>query len=258
MKTKLILFFSLLFLVVTWLKGADTRPRLIFCDVGQGDAILFSQKNIQILFDAGPPNKKVLNCLQNHMALLDKTIEVLIVTHADNDHSGGIADVLKSYKIKKIFANQEIKSLIEQNYYSTKLHKNDVISISQINFEVENPEENYNIKNDDNSTSIAGVLNYKDKRILLLGDIDSEIERKLVWRKMVKKPIDVIKVSHHGSNEATSNEILDELKPSVAIISVGKNNKFGHPNKEVLERLENHNIEIRRTDKEGDLVFELD
>jgi competence protein ComEC len=79
----------------------------------------------------------------------------------------------------------------------------------------------------------------------------------LVWQKILENQVDVLKVTHHGSENGTSEEILDFLKPKMAVISVGKNNRFDHPRKEVLERLKLRNIEIKRTDEIGDIVFEM-
>jgi competence protein ComEC len=89
------------------------------------------------------------------------------------------------------------------------------------------------------------------------GDIEKETEQRLVWREIIKENVDILKVSHHGSEAATSDELLDLLKPKMAVISVGKNNRFGHPRGEVLERLNKRNIEIKRTDIDGEVVFNL-
>jgi len=107
---------------------------------------------------------------------------------------------------------------------------------------------------------VAGILDYKGEgkwSIFLSGDIEKETEQKLVWREILKGQVDVLKVSHHGSETATSEELLDFLKPKIAVISVGVNNRFGHPRGEVLERLNKRDIEIERTDEVGDVVFNL-
>lgn len=229
--------------------------KVVFCDVGQGDAILATYKNIQILVDTGPDNKKVLECLNRHVPFWDKTIEVLILTHGDSDHIGGLNDLKKSYKIKKYFDN-------EQKDYSQKLSQNDVINTNMFDFEVVNPMKNMET-NGDNINSIAGYLIYKGSvkwMAFLSGDIDKETEQRLVWTTVLRQDygsVNVLKVAHHGSENGTSNEILDFLKPKTAVISVGKNNRFDHPRKEVLERLKLRNIEIKRTDEVGDVVFEM-
>jgi len=93
------------------------------------------------------------------------------------------------------------------------------------------------------------------RKFLLMADAPAVVEQKLVWRGALRQAqgVDVLKVSHHGSKEATSEELLKATKPEVAIISVGKNN-FGHPTKEVLERLKNAGIKVERTDQLGDIL----
>ena len=253
MKNKIILFISLVFLIGMFYFSLPTKTgKVVFCDVGQGDAILATYRNIQMLIDTGPDNKKVLECLNRQLPFWDKTIEVLVVTHGDSDHIGGLNDLKKGYKIEKYFSN-------EQNNYSQKLSQNDVISSNMFDFEVVNPTKN--IETDDNNiNSVAGYLIYKGSvkwKAFLSGDIDKETEQRLVWQKILENQVDVLKVAHHGSENGTSNEILDFLKPKTGVISVGKNNRFDHPRKEVLERLKIRGIEIKRTDEISDVVFEM-
>lgn len=263
MKNRILLFISLVFLIGMFYFSLPSKSgKVVFCDVEQGDAILTTYKNIQILIDTGPDNKKVLECLNRHLPFWDKTIEVLILTHGDSDHIGGLNDLKRSYKIKKYFSNGLLNKDIEQGIYSQKIGQNDVISSNMFDFEVVNPPKNNN-STDDNQNSITGFLIYKGNvewRAFLSGDIDKETEQRLVWQKILRQAqdkIDVLKVAHHGSENGTSEELLDFLKPKIAVISVGKNNRFDHPRKEVLERLKLRNIEIKRTDETGDVIFDL-
>ena len=242
----------------------NKEAKVVFCDVGQGDAILATYKNVQMLIDTGPDNKKVLECLSKHIPFWDKTIEVVVLTHGDSDHIGALNSLLGSYKINKFFANGSFDTSIEQNIYSQKIGQNDVISTNMFDFEVVNPPKNKEI-NEDNINSVAGYLIYKGSvewKAFLSADIDKETEQKLVWQKILRQAqdgngIDVLKVAHHGSENGTSEELLDFLKPKIAVISVGKNNRFDHPRKEVIERLDKRNIEIKRTDFDGEIVFKL-
>ncbi len=258
---RLILFISLVGLVIMfWLTLPRTKPVVIVCDVGQGDAILAAYKNTQVLFDVGPDNKKVLKCLENHMPFWDKTIEAVILSHGDSDHTGGLNDVIKLYKVKNFFSNGYLDKDIEQKIYSKKVSQNDVISISLFDFEVVWPEGNPEKKEDGNGNSVAGILTVKDKvwSMFLSGDMESDGEQKLVWRQVLNNSVTVLKVSHHGSKTATSEELLEILKPKTAVISVGRNNKFGHPTLEVLERLKKSGANILRTDIEGEIMVEVD
>jgi len=255
---RLMLFVSLIGLVVMfWLTLPHDKPIVVVCDVGQGDAILAEYKNIQILFDVGPDNKKVLKCLENHVPFWDKTIEAIILSHGDSDHTGGLTDLMKIYKVENFFSNGYLDEDIEQKISSKKISQNDIVSLSVFNFDVVWPEENPKKKEDGNENSVAGILTIKNKdwSMFLTGDMESEAEQKLVWRQILKSPVTVLKVSHHGSKTATSQELLEVIKPKIAVISVGKGNRFGHPTDEVLEKLKKAEIEVRRTDLEGEITF---
>lgn len=232
-----------------WVTLPSKRVRVVFCDVGQGDATLVSHKNWQMLIDTGPNNKKVLSCLENNLPFWDKKIEVVVITHGDSDHAGGLADVSKFYKI-------------EQKIDSKNVSQFDLIKNSMIEFEILNPEEKVESGQDNNKNSIAGVLKFwnsdlgREMKIFMAADIDIETEQRLVWQKLLTEPVDILKVSHHGSANGTSEELLEILKPKVAVISVGIKNRFGHPSKEVLERLKEKNIQVKRTDFEQEVHVE--
>ena len=260
-----------------WLTLPKNKPIVVVCDVGQGDAILATYKNIQILFDVGPDNKKVLKCLENHLPFWDKTIEAVVLGHGDSDHTGGLNDLMKVYKVKNFFSNGYLGGDIEQKIYSQKISQNDVLSLSVFDFEVVWPEQNMENERsassadiDSNKNSVAGILRVKEGgyqqlrsfdgqgwSMFLSGDMEKEAEQKLVWRKILNKPVTVLKVSHHGSATATSEELLEVLNPKIAVISVGKNNRFGHPREEVIKKLEVKNVEIKRTDFDGEILFNL-
>lgn len=229
----------------------DKKVRVIFCDVGQGDGILITKNNFQMLVDTGPENKKILGCLEKHMPFWDKKIEAVVITHWDSDHSGGLKDLEENFKMCQIFCG------IEHKNCSAKIEENDILRFNEINFEVVSNEGIEGKGMDEsNGGSVVGLLKIFDKKFLMMGDAPSEVEKMIVWREKTKEKIDVLKVSHHGSATATTDELLDFVKPKEAIISVGKNN-FGHPAKEVLERLKKRNIKARRTDKDGDIIYVL-
>ena len=266
MKNKILIYLSLIALIIIfYLTLPDNQAKVVVCDVGQGDAILATYKNVQLLVDVGPDNKKVLKCLENHLPFWDKTIEVVILTHGDSDHIGGLNDLLRSYKIKKFFSNGQLGEEIEQKIYSQNLSQNDIISVGLFQFEVMSP--GINLENmTDNENSVVGFLKYPSINsgrvwsMFMSGDIDKETEQRLVWREILRQTqdeVDVLKVSHHGSDSGTSDEILEVLKPKVAVISVGKNNRFGHPTEEILKKLEDKKIKIKRTDIDGEILFRI-
>jgi competence protein ComEC len=159
--------------------------------------------------------------------------------------------LIKTYQVNDFFSNGYLDNDIEQKINSEKIGQNDVVSIGLFGFDVVLPEDNLENKEDGNENSVAGILRVKNNNwsMFLTGDMEIEAEQKLVWRQILNSPVTVLKVSHHGSKTAISQELLDVLKPKIAVISVEKNNRFGHPTEEVLKRLENSRAEIKRTDE---------
>ena len=232
------------------------RVKVVFCDVGQGDGVLISWREWQMVYDVGPKGRKMVNCLGKYVPFWDKTIETVIISHWDEDHSGGLEEVNESYKIEQIFGSERPEGVKEQFFYSGDLIKNDIIRYGEIDFEILSPDQYLKeTRTDDNGLSVVGLLSYKSNKILLMGDVDGEVENRLVWRGSLGKRVEgaIIKVSHHGARESTTEELLDEVKPKMAVIGVGRNS-FGHPSKEVLGRLEKAGVEVWRTDERGELV----
>lgn len=231
-----------------------SKPRLVFCDVGQGTGVLASKGEFQFVYDTGPDNGKFLSCLSRNMPFWDKKIEVVVISHWDSDHSGGLDGVDDYYKIDSIFSSQNN----EQINYTKILALKDVIKTSWMEFLVvwtrENVESNYG--------SVVGLLEIDNFRCLLMGDVPIEVEQELVWSQLKRdsvlesklENIDVLLVGHHGSKNSTSQELVDTTKPREAVISVGKNS-FGHPAKEVLDRLVVSKVVIRRTDIDGSIKY---
>jgi competence protein ComEC len=207
-----------------------------------------------MVVDVGPDNGGMQRCLGDHLAFWDKTIELMIISHWDTDHSGGLSGVNSYYKVDKLFSIEPPKGSNEQITYSGNLVKNDILRYGEIETEILSPETIGGISNDD---SLVLMIGYKGKKVLMMGDVSTEVEQRLIWRQELKDRVDVLKVSHHGSATATSRELLDVVLPKMAIISVGAKNKFGHPSEEVMKRLSRVEAEVKRTDTEGDIELEL-
>lgn len=234
----------------------DNRLYITFCQVGQGDAILISYKNKQILVDGGP-NKDVLNCLGKNMPFWDRNLEMVVLTHPEKDHLTGLIDVFKNYKIDYFISTEVSNSslgfkefqriILEEKPFLFNPQKGDRIKINPLELlflwpEFKMSDKNYTGK-DLNETSVVFQLSFKEFDVLFTGDISSKIEEVLEVSE-----VEVLKVAHHGSSYSTSNNFLDKIKPKLAVICVGKN-RFGHPTTEVLERLKKHSIKVLRTDK---------
>lgn len=242
-KVKVFLIVSLVVLgYIFWRTWPSNNPRVVFCNVGQGDGILIQSGTVEILVDTGPENGGMLRCLSKYLPFWDKRLEAVILTHEDADHAGGWKQIQKYYSTT--------------NFYSGNLRAGDVISYNEMTLDVLSPGE---ITGNDNEDSVVSLLNIGGKKFLMMGDVTAETEQRLVWRGILRQGfgiLNVLKVSHHGSGEATSEELLQAIKPEEAVVSVGKNS-FGHPNKIVLERLEKYGVKIRRTDEVGDIEYNL-
>lgn len=247
---------AMLVILVGWIvlrQKPDERVKVIFCDVGQGDGTIVEKGSFQMVIDTGFDNGKMLRCMGEHLPFWDKEIEVMMISHWDSDHSGALKSISKYYKIDSLVTSQMPNKDSEQNLYTTLLSSGDYLKVGEISFEILGPEESGDKTNDG---SLVGILKYNDKSYLFTGDATEKMEQRLVWRNILNEKVDVLKVSHHGSAEATSKELLEVIKPEAAVISVGKDNKFGHPTKTVLERLKEAGVSVYRTDESGDVVVE--
>ncbi|MFH1561558.1 MAG: MBL fold metallo-hydrolase [Patescibacteria group bacterium] len=280
-------------LVFVFSQFPDQDFHLVFCDVGQGDAVLIYQGTSQILVDGGSAKNsdRLLKCLQKRMPFWDRKIELVINTHPDEDHFGGLTEIVDRYRVGLFAYNgfdnpeskpfQELKNnLFESKVCSRKLVAGDVFRVGEIRFDSLSPrangesgqkalpkeffsgkgncqKPNFEISDQDsNDLSLVLQVSFGQFKTLLTGDAPVEIEQLLVWRKQLV-PVEVLKLGHHGSKTSTSEEILTASRPQLAVISVGENS-FGHPTKEVLERLEKFNLKYLRTDQKGDIEIVSD
>ena len=238
----------------------DNNLKVIFFDVGQGDSIFIeTSQGHQILVDGGP-NNSVLNNLEKFMNPFDKSIDMVILTHTDKDHLGGLISVLKIYDVD-VFVWTGAASDSNLFYELNELLANkkvvtvdafDKIWAGDIELQIYNPIKDVNTIKDSNATSIVFKLIHGNSKFLLTGDLPSNFEDDLIEKFNLKSSI--LKVGHHGSKYSTSEEFVKAVYPSCAIISVGKNN-YGHPAEEVLNLLQDNNIKTLRTDTHGNIVF---
>ena len=286
-----------LFLIFYFLKQENKNQKLkvIFFDVGQGDSIFLNYKNQNtFLIDAGNNNISFQKLSKN----INQDLDHAILTHPDSDHITGFVNIFKKFRVKNILVNgdenknndllEEIKKQIEneiQNQDSQKriancgdkiifddnLEKEIVNKNDELIFYILNPIKNDLVINESNDNSIIIFLVYKNFSFLFLGDASADIEKKIFFniekcfdeddKNLLKekiKNITILKVSHHGSKTGSNEEFLKKIHPKYSIISAGKNNRFGHPHKEVLERLKRYTENILSTAESGDITFEID
>ncbi len=262
------IFFALdVFLVFSFdNQDAINNSKIIFFDIGQGDATMVDiGGGVQILIDGGD-GERILEKLGKFMPLFDRKVELLIVTHPDKDHMGGLVEVLKYYEVEQIIETgifcdtaicKEWDELVEEKNIPIKYAEfGQRININDIDIKILFPFENLKDQKmkDDNESSIVLRIDTENNSYLLTGDAGFAVENMLL-EKNIYIETKILKIAHHGSKNATSNEFLRKVNPQKAVIPVGKNS-YGHPAKELLNRLKNLNVEFFRTDVSGDLVFE--
>jgi len=271
MKKTFLIFPSLLFLLGCILIYQniiynDKKLHVVICDVGQGDAIFIrTPQGSDILIDSGPDDS-VLSCLAKHMPFWDKTIEIVILTHPDADHVTGFIDVIKRYKLTSFYTSkittktavyaEFLKTLrdykIKQNFLwlGDKFTMEDSLTMESLWPPHEWAEKTVVTGGTTNSFSVIELLTYKNFKILFTGDSNFEQMNQV---SHLAAYINFLKVPHHGSRFGLTSEILDILNPKVAAISVGKNNKYGHPAPEMLKIFSEKDIKILRTDQDGEV-----
>lgn len=244
--------------------------KVIFLNIGQGDAILITQGSNQVLVDGGKSGKLLLERLGKFIPFWDRQIEAVVATHPDQDHIGGLASVLRNYKVETVIETKaksktqvykRWESEIENEIKEEHARRVEAIRGARIKFpnsalaEIIYPF--YSLADsqskNNNENSIVIKLNFKKDSFLLTGDLPSNKEKILIGNGLDLQSR-VLKAGHHGSKYSTSAEFLKAVNPEEAIISVGKNN-YGHPHPDVLERLREQGIKFYRTDKKGNIVY---
>lgn len=243
----------------------DGLLKIYFFDIGQGDAIFIeTPSGQQILVDGGPDNK-VLSKLGESMPFYDKDIDVVIVSHPHADHVVGLIDVLERYEVKNIIEAKESYDSSEFKAWQSVVKNENANNIEAIagkvidlgdgvTLTILHPFESVvgdNPKNPHDDVVVM-MLRYKDLEIVLTGDMEAKVERKLILAGY-DLDSDVLKIGHHGSKTSTSEEFLSAVSPEIAVIQVGTKNRYGHPSPEILERLDGYDIRYYRNDVDGDI-----
>lgn len=241
------------------------NPELYFLPVGQGDSSLVNLPGgAQLLIDGGPVNGKAQENLEKILGLKDRCIDLVMVSHPQLDHYGGLIEVLKNYEIGAVLTDgqtsenatwQELEKVIEKKgIRKIALYSGDKIKYGDAVVSILSPKKGEWAK-DLNDLSLVGVLETGGAKFLFGGDMSAEKEKQLA--NLYDVNIDILKVSHHGSKYSSNAEFLKEATPKVSIIGVGKNS-YGHPTKEALGRLANIGSQIYRTDENGIVKLVLD
>lgn len=264
----LVLLFTIF--IFQYFRFSDGKLHIIVCDVGQGDSILIRTPNGSDFLIDGGPDDKVLDCLASNMPFWDRTIEAVIMTHPDADHSTGLISVVERYHVIS-FNTQSVPGktqtfrtimgdLASKNLTARYLYQGDSFSeTSQLVFHtlwptrkaVSNIESDYSNKNLSlNVVCVTQLLEYKKFKGLFPCDEPSEVGD--IVAPLAGK-IDLLKVPHHGSKYGMDESYLAILKPNLAVISVGAKNRYGHPAPFSLGLLKKAGVKTLRTDLNGQI-----
>ena len=260
------------FFFTTFLK--DTAE-IYLIDVGQGDStLIITQQNTKILIDGGGDEKYDVgeNVLVPY--LLAKGIyklDYVIISHFDTDHVGGILTVAQKLKVENIIigiqpsSSRNLEKLLElvkkKKINLLIVSKGDKINIDQNTYiDILWPNnQKIIVPNELNNNSIVCKINIFQKSILFTGDIEEIAENEIVeeYKKTNLLKADILKVAHHGSITSSTTIFLNKVKPKIALIGVGENNKFNHPSEEIIRKLQENKCEIYRTDKDGEVELKI-
>ena len=238
-------------------------------NVGQGDSLFIeSPTGTQIMFDVGPAHK-VLGSLSRIMSPFDRSIDALVVTNPDADHIGGFAEVFKNYKVGMILESGALTdSKVYQNFKEEIKKQNipDILAKRGMKLDLGGgvlidilfPDRDVSSWAT-NDGSVIARLTYGKTSIMLTGDSTAKTE-KIILSENPGTVLDstILKVGHHGSRTSTSDSFVKAVTPSYALISVGKNNNYGHPHRETLNTLTQFGAEVLRTDILGTIIIKCD
>ncbi len=247
------------------------KLQVTFFDIGQGDAIFIeTPSGKQMLIDGGA-SALVLEKLAQEMSYFDNTVDVVVATHGDADHVTGLIPVLRTYDVSIIVESpiqsesgifRELKNEVTKEVNSGAsvrvASRGDVINLGDgVTATILYPKKNISPRIETNDASVSLVLSYGKHSFLLTGDLGSSYEHVLISELLPKK-ITVYKAGHHGSNTSSGELLLSRIMPEYSIISAGKDNKYGHPHVETVERLQKYSQEILSTIDRGSITFMSD
>lgn len=239
---------------------------LTMLDVGQAECFLLKKGQTTTLIDCGTvaKGKDIVNSIKRQEI---EKIDYIFITHPHEDHMGGMLDIISNFQVGKI-----ILPNINQKRIKAKWYKKLIKELNNGNYHLEVAEKNkkYNLEdveikiisdqtqkgNNINNYSTVLKVTYGQNSIMMTGDAEKSVEKELLKTgENIKSTI--LKVGHHGSKTASMEKFIDAVEPTYALISCGLNNKYNHPSKEVIERLNKKKIKVYRTDELGSVMLTI-
>ena len=249
------------------------KLRIFFIDVGQGDStLIITPDKKTVLIDGGGSDSFDVGEKVLLPYLLDRRIlkiDYVLISHFDTDHCGGILTIMEKVKVKNIIISEQAehsenyerfkKLMIHKRIRLIEVKKGDKIKIGRYSeFKILFPTSRLLSENPLNNNSIVTQFNYNNFKMLFTGDIEKLAEQQILKAEKAEIRADILKVAHHGSKTSSIPEFIKAVKPKIALIGVGKNNTFGHPNQQTIKNLENIKCRIYRTDLQGEIIIKID
>ncbi len=255
----------------------DGSIHVIVLDVGQGDSILLEgDRGSRVLVDGGPDANVLMTALDRYVPSWDRHLDAIVLTHPHDDHAAGLVAVVERYRVDRAFESgwpattpvyeAWIAALSAHGLRAERLSTGQTLRLDDANLEVLWPDDgttrpssldaNAADNRMANDASVVLLGEYEGRRFLLTGDMEDDVDPILLSRGL--PAVDMLKVAHHGSATASSDDLLAAIHPSVAVVSVGANNRYGHPNAGTMERIRAHSQTALRTDQSGTVETTLD
>lgn len=265
-----LIFILCLLLIIKYFYIIDPSYNIYYLDVSQGDSSLIRYKNEAILIDTGGSvsfkedewkKKKEYHISDSTITFLKSIgvskINYLVLTHGDADHMGEAVNLVENFKVEKVILNCGETNNLEKELIKVLEKKNIKYNFCVKELKVSNNKLYFlqtDVYESENDNSIVAYLNIHNKKFMFMGDASINVEKKILEKYKVTN-IDFLKVGHHGSDTSSSKEFINSVNPKYSIISVGKNNRYGHPKESVLKTIKNSNI--YRTDLNGTVMLKI-
>lgn len=273
-KCKIIIYLLIVLILINFIIYIfPQKLRIFFIDVGQGDStLIITPDKKTVLIDGGGSDSFDVGEKVLLPYLLDRRIlkvDYVLISHFDTDHCGGILTIMEKVKVKNIIISEQAehsenyerfkKLMIHKKIRLIEVKKGDKIKIGRYSeFKILFPTSRLLSENLLNNNSIVAQFNYNNFKMLFTGDIEKLAEQQILKAEKAEIRADILKVAHHGSKTSSIPEFIKAVKPKIALIGVGKNNTFGHPNQQTIKNLENIKCRIYRTDLQGEIIIKID
>lgn len=264
--SSLVVLLASLYVVI--LSSSPHMLRISFLDVGQGDAILVHTPSGHDMLIDGGPSDGVLARINEEMSYFDRDLDVVIATHDDADHVTGLIPVLEKYEVRTMVTSpafsqtgiaQDLRGRIDSETDDRHVgQQGDVIDFGDgVVARILYPNGTVSANTDTNDASVSIVITYGEHSFLLTGDLSSKREPH-IFGKDLPHNVTVYKAGHHGSKTSSGEALLTYIRPEYAVISAGKDNRYGHPHEETLERLSRYSKETLSTADRQTITFASD